>query len=68
MKKELSIEGMNCGHCSNAVDKALRAVSGVKEVAVDLAGKKAVVEAEGVADDVLKKAVEDAGYQVVAIR
>ena len=67
MKRELSIEGMNCGHCSNAVDKALRAVSGVREVSVDLAGKKATVEAENVTDDLLKKAVEDAGYQVVAI-
>ena len=68
MKKVLSVEGMNCSHCSNAVDKALRAVSGVKDVSVDLAGKKATVEAEGVADELLKKAVEDAGYQVVAIQ
>lgn len=69
MKTILSVEGMMCSHCTGAVEKALRAVPGVQDVHVDLAAKTAVVEAgTPVSGDVLKKAVTDAGYQVVAIR
>lgn len=68
MKRVLSVQGMNCGHCSNAVEKALRAVAGVSQATVDLAAKTASVEFEGaVSDDMLKKAVTDAGYQVTDI-
>ena len=69
MKTILSVEGMMCSHCTGAVEKALRAVPGVQDVHVDLAAKTAVVEAgTPVSGEVLKKAVTDAGYQVVAIR
>lgn len=68
MKRVLSVQGMNCGHCSNAVEKALRAVAGVSQATVDLAAKTASVEFEGaVSDEMLKKAVTDAGYQVTDI-
>ena len=69
MKKIISIEGMNCGHCSGSVEKALRDVPGVKEATVDLAAKKAAVEADAeVTDETLKKAVTDAGFEVVGIQ
>ena len=68
MKKSIRIEGMNCGHCSASVEKALKAVAGVTGASVDLASKTATVEAgEGVSPDALKKAVTDAGFQVVGI-
>ena len=68
MKKTIRIEGMNCGHCSASVEKALRAVPGVTEATVDLAAKTASVSAEGgVADDALKAAVTDAGFTVTGI-
>lgn len=69
MKKIISIEGMSCGHCVNAVENALRAVPGVRDVAVALASHTATVEAENaVTEEQLKKAVTHAGYQVAAIR
>jgi copper chaperone len=69
MKKQLSIEGMSCGHCVKHVEEALKEIGGVTSVAVDLAKKKAVVEAsDGVAEAQLKKAVEEAGYEVVDIK
>ena len=69
MKKTISIEGMSCGHCLQAVEKALRALPGVSAVAVSLAEKQAVVElSDAVADAALKTAVEDQGYEVTAIR
>ncbi len=69
MKKTIKIAGMTCGHCTNSVGKALRAVSGVMNVAVDLDSKSATVETQGsVPDDVLAKAVTDTGFQVVGIQ
>lgn len=69
MKKVISIEGMRCGHCTASVDKALREIAGVSDVTVDLAAKKAEVEAaDTVTDDALRKAVDDLGFQVCEIR
>lgn len=66
MKKILMIDGMSCGHCSARVENALNAIEGV-HATVELKKKRAVVETE-VADDVLIKAVENAGYKVVKIK
>ena len=67
MKKKISIEGMMCGHCTGRVDKALNGLNGV-EAQVSLENKAAYVTLAGdVSDDVLKKAVEDAGYEVTGI-
>ena len=69
MNRVINIEGMNCGHCTSSVEKALRAVSGVKDVTVDLAAKKATLEAdESVTNDVLEKTVTDQGFQVTGIQ
>jgi copper chaperone CopZ len=61
-KLELEIEGMGCEGCVAAVDKALRAVPGVRGVAVDLGTGRARVEHEGVDPAALVQAVEKAGY------
>ena len=66
MKKILMIEGMSCAHCSARVENALNSIDGVKAT-VELKKKRAIVETE-VADDVLVKAVEDAGYTVKEIK
>ena len=65
MQKTLTIEGMMCAHCAAHVEKALNALPGVTAV-VDLAAKTAVVTGDA-GDEVLKKAVADAGYQVTDI-
>ena len=66
MQKTLFIEGMSCPHCSARVEKALNGLEGVT-AHVDLKKKRALVETE-VEDDVLIKAVEDAGYSVKKIK
>ncbi len=60
----LKIEGMTCMHCKMAVEKALKGVSGVTSVQVDLANKQAVV-AGSAEQAVMAKAVDEAGYKVV---
>ena len=68
MTKVISIEGMMCNHCTGTVQKALEAVEGVKAVTMSLEQKNATVElASDVSDEVLTKAVVDAGYQAKGI-
>lgn len=68
MTKVISIEGMMCNHCTGTVQKALEAVEGVKTVTMSLEQKNAAVElASDVSDEVLTKAVVDAGYEVKGV-
>ena len=68
MQKTIRIEGMSCGHCSARVEKALRAIAGVRDVKMDLEAKTAAVEAEdSVGEAALAQAVRDSGYTVVGI-
>ena len=65
MEKKIMIEGMMCQHCVAHVTKALTSLPG-ETANVDLEGKCATVSGPAT-DEALKKAVEDAGYQVVSI-
>lgn len=66
MTKTVVIEGMSCGHCSARVEKALNAIDGVQ---AKVSHETGTAEVTGdVSDDILKKAVEDAGYKVVSIK
>ena len=68
MKKKLYINGMSCMHCVKRAKNALLEIEGVQEAEVDLDGKFAVVEfSENVSDELLKNAVEEAGYEVSAV-
>lgn len=66
MKKILVIEGMSCSHCSARVESALNAIEGV-HASVNLKKKTAEVDGDA-ADEILIKAVEDAGYSVKKIK
>lgn len=69
MEKTLKIEGMMCGHCEMHVKKALLALDGVKQAEVSCTTGTAVVTLEKeIADDALKQAVADEGYQVTDIQ
>ncbi len=66
MKQTLTVEGMSCGHCKNAVEKAVKGLPGVSVAEVDLAAKSLIVEFdENVTSFAeIKAAIEDAGYTV----
>lgn len=62
--KKMNIEGMMCMNCQRHVDKALNGIEGV-QARVDLENHCAYIElSREVSDDVLKQAVEEAGYTV----
>ena len=69
MEKTLKIEGMMCGHCEANVKKCLEALAEVEQATVSHeAGTAVVTLKQELADDVLKKAVEDQDYKVISIQ
>jgi len=62
----LVIKGMDCAACASAVEEKLKAVKGVRNVAVSAESQKAEVDYEAGATTVseLEKAIKDAGYEV----
>ena len=68
MEKTMRIEGMMCMHCEATVKKALEALDGVSAAEVSHEKGTAVVTLSApVADEVLKKAVEEKDYTVTSI-
>ena len=68
MEKTMKIEGMMCGHCEAAVKKCLEALPEVDAAQVSHEAGTAVVTLNAeIANDVLKKAVEDQDYKVLEI-
>ena len=69
-KTLLPIQGMTCASCVNKVEKALSSLKGVTQASVNFATERASVEyipGEVTISD-LKKAVEEAGYQVLEVK
>ena len=65
MRKKILLEGMSCGHCVAHVAEALEDI-GASDIVVSLEEKSATCAIEdSVADDEIKAAIEDAGYDVV---
>ena len=68
MTKTMKVDGMMCQHCVAHVKKALEGVEGVKQADVDLETKSAEIHMDQeIANDILNKAVEDAGYTPISI-
>ena len=67
MKKTLKIDGMMCSHCTGRVSQVLNAIDGVSaEVSLEDKAAYLTMDAE-IADEILVKAVTDAGYTVVEV-
>lgn len=68
MEKTMEIKGMMCGHCEASVKKALEELPEVTEAVVSHEKGTAIVSLNAeIADDILRKTVEDKDYEVVAI-
>lgn len=64
----LKIEGMKSGKCKMKVEKALSNLEGVNKALVDLNGGIADIEVEKeIPESKLKKAIYEAGYNLVKI-
>jgi copper chaperone len=61
-----TVKGMTCDHCVRAVSGELGNVDGVTNVDVDLeTGQVTVTSDAPLADDVVREAVDEAGYELV---
>lgn len=60
LKKELKVEGMSCGHCTNAVERILNQIKGVESSSASLSDNVKVTfdETQTTLED-LKKAIND---------
>lgn len=68
MTRTMKIEGMMCGHCEAAVKKALEALAEVDVAEVSHETGTAVVTLNAeIANDVLKKTVEEKDYKVISV-
>lgn len=67
MEKIFQVEGMMCQGCEKRVHQAVCSVSGVEDCKADASSNTVCVVFDGqkVNEDVLKKTIEDTGYDVV---
>ena len=63
-----TVSGMSCGHCKAAVEEEVGRVAGVASVTVDVDSKLVVVRGEALEDDVLRAAIDEAGYEAAPAR
>ena len=62
-----TVTGMTCEHCVRAVTEELSALDGVDRVQVDLpTGTVSVTSAAPLAEDDVRAAVDEAGYELSA--
>ena len=61
-----TVPGMSCEHCRAAIAGEVSKVSGVAAVDVDLESKRVVGRGEAVADDAVRAAIDEAGYDIAA--
>ena len=66
-KYNIIVEGMSCGHCKNAVEKAVGALPGVVFAEVDLAAKTLTVKVDTSRTTVgqIKETVDEEGFTVI---
>lgn len=64
MARTYSVPGVTCNHCKNAIESELGGVAGVASARVDVGAKQVTVEGDA-ADDEIRAAIEEAGYEVV---
>lgn len=64
METIIKVEGMMCPHCKARVESVCKAVAGTSDAVVDLEEKKVTVTGTAAVAE-LKKAITDAGYEVV---
>jgi Cu+-exporting ATPase len=62
MRQTYVIAGMHCASCAAHVEKAVRAVPGVRSATVNFATEKLTVTGAGLPDSLIIRAVKKAGY------
>lgn len=67
---QMTVNGLVCGFCAQGIEKTLRKNPATAEVLVSLENRLVAIatkEGQDIADDELRKALTDAGYDVKSI-
>lgn len=65
-QRSYTVSGMTCNHCVLSVREEVSEVEGVDAVDVELASGRLTVTGASLNDDVIRRAVAEAGYEVAA--
>lgn len=66
MKKKIQLEGMSCGHCVKHVTETLEVLEHTTDIQVELGTQSVVLNTEA-NDELIRQAIDDAGYTVLGI-
>jgi copper chaperone CopZ len=61
-----TVPGIHCGHCALSIKEEVSEVTGVEAVDVDVEAKVVTIRGEQLADDTLRAAIAEAGYEAAA--
>lgn len=61
---DLSIQGMSCGHCVKAVEKALSPIEGIARSSVEIGSASISFDETKVTSERIVQAIQAEGYQV----
>ncbi len=59
------VDGMTCGHCEASVREEVGGLEAVEAVEVDLGSKLVRVRGNGLSDEAIRAAIDEAGYEAV---
>ena len=63
-RASLTIDGMTCGHCVHAVDRALKGIEGVQVERVDLGSAVVAYDPATVKPGQIREAITEEGYEL----
>jgi copper chaperone len=66
MSLRYSVPAISCDHCKHAIESEVGKVAGVASVVVDVDAKSVLVDGTA-ADDALRAAIGEAGYEVAGV-
>lgn len=66
MTRIYSVPGISCDHCKHAIETEVSKVSGVAQVTVDVGSKTVRIDGKAT-DDVIRAAIDEAGYDVESV-
>lgn len=66
MNRTYSVPGISCDHCKHAIESAVGDLGDVDRVEVDVAAKQVRVTGAA-ADDAIRAAIDEAGYDVASM-
>ena len=66
MNQSFTVTGMTCGHCEQAVTRAVKQLDAQAQVSIDRAANRVDVAGSSQERDALAAAIREEGYEVAA--